>query len=567
MNIERILETSRRIRAAAWLLAGLFATLFAGAAAPASGQSRGTTGTPIGDWVDVRGTNYVVASALSRNNVQMWLDPGPLGGNFDARIVEQEISLLASYGLNSIRLFGSFYAHVADSTAYLANLKTVLGLCEKYGMRVTFVVWDVFGLDGLEVPILTGNLFGGNLGTRIIQLVNQAMTTMQQNQPTLPNGWGGVWFASPGNAFLVQYQDPNLWPQTIRDRANAYLDDVAQLFQQSHSNAFLSYDLVNEPDNLQWLSHMNLATMVHLIVQLSHYSAARIVNTHPTARFTVGTADAYAGILMHRELIQKWKRGFDYLSYHDYRTGYSFDLRASHAAALGQLDLLEVVCSEYFTAARQGNLAHLLGSLDAAGIGGQMWGAIEDRIFVVRYDQAFSRVYPLNPTRWWVNDTGVFEAVADANSPTGWRYDVKNPVFARVLAIWSTQETPINIRWPELEITNPVPQQDPRIFKITVRGPVGLPVKLLIGDANTLLTEFPGLGLQVLDSTTMTQVPIGWTLPTTVPGLGETSLIVRIPPTPLARSIAVQALLGDDYDLKNWQASYQTLATQVLLIN
>jgi hypothetical protein len=535
-------------------------------AATVGAQSSGTTGTPLGDWSDVRGTNYVIGTATAQNNVQMWLDPGLNNGTFDAAIVDQELGLLAAHGINSVRIFGSFFAHAADRTEYVGNVRTVLAACRKHGLYVTFVLWDVFGLDGLELPILAATLQGGNIGAQIIQLVDREMALLRQNQPTLPTGWGGTWFASPGNDFLVTRQDPKTWPPLFLAMADAYLDDVAWLFQRDFPDTFLSYDFVNEPDNLTFLKLVNPATMVHITAQLSTYSLDRIAKIHAKARFTMGTADAFMGVQLHRKLLSLKNRGFDYLSYHDYLTGQGFTERALHAAALGLLEKREVVCSEFFTAARQGQLPILLASLDRAGIGGQMWGAVEDRIFVVRYDQAFGRVFPNNPSRWWVRDTGVFRPVADSRSPTSWRYDAKNPVFARALRVWAAQETAVPLTWPTLAWTIPLPNVDPRIIKLTVEGPAGLPVKLLVGNGLLQRTQFPGFSIALLDGAALAQVPIGWTQPTNLPGIGRVSIITRLPSADVMGRLQVQAVLGNDYDLMSWEAASQTLATDVLLL-
>lgn len=529
-------------------------------------QSRGTTGTPIGDWKDLRGTNYVVTSATARNNVQMWLNPGPLNGYFDAAVVDQEIGFLAAHGLNTVRVFGSFYAYVINRTEYLTNLKIFLKSCRTHGIYVTFIVWDVFGLDGLEVPVLSSSMMAGNPSTRIIQILGTEMANLARNQPTLPPGWGGIWFASPGNQFLITHQDPTYWPAAMKAQADAYMDDIAIVFNKEYKDTFLSYDLVNEPDNLIYLTSVNKPVMLHIVVKLSAYSMQRILKVHSTAKFTIGSASAYLGITMNQKLKSSNHRGMDYLTYHDYQTGYGFDLRALHARALANLEQLEVVCSECFTAARQGHLHHILGSLDAAGVGGQIWGAIQDRIFVVRYDQAFYRLYPANPTRWWVNDTGVFKPVADSKQPTGWRYEAKNKAFARALSVWANQETSTWNQWPELKIVSLLPNLDPQIYRVTIRGPLGLPAQLLISGAGTTQTEFPGLGIQVLDGTGVNTIFMGKLLPTQSPGQGQISIVTRIPANMLATSLQVQALLGNDYDLRNWEKATQTLATSILMI-
>jgi len=529
-------------------------------------QSQGTSGTPIGDWIDIRGTNYVVATATARNNVQMWLDPGAWNGTFDRRIVDQEVALLAANGLNSIRVFGSFHAYVIDRGQYLANLQHLLVSCANHKIWVTFVLWDVFGADGLELPALTQHLVGHNLAQRMLGVLNQAMTQVQAGQPTLPAGWGGTWFSSPGNAYLISHPDPAVWSPVLKSLADAYLDDVARLFQNAHAGVFLSYDVLNEPENLRLLAYVRNDTLTRIVARLGAYCMGRILKIQAGAKFTVGHTDPFLGSLVNRELKKLAPRGIDYLSYHDYFLGNGFDVRAFHAAAIGALESLEVVCSECFMAARQGHLQMLLAALDAAGVGGQIWGAIQDRIFVVRYDGAFQRVYPGNPTQWWVHDSGVFRPVADAKQPTGWRYDVKNAVFARALTLWGRNQAPMLEQWPALLVTRPQPNVDPDRYKLTVQGPVGLPVTLLIGGRQGSTTRFPGFGIPVLDGPGLSTVFIGWTQPSTTPNLGEVSLVVRIPPVSLPWSLPVQALLGNDYGLIHWEQMSRTVATPIVLI-
>jgi hypothetical protein len=536
------------------------------AAASAAAQSHGTSGTPIGDWKDIRGTNYVVTSATSRNNVQMWLNAGQWSGTFDRRIVEQEIALLARHHLNSIRIFGSFHAYVIDRNQYLTNVKALLAICLKHSIRVTFVLWDMFGLDGLEVPELSHHLIGQNLGTRMLQVIGHRMAQVRVLQPSLPPGMGGTWFSSPGNAYLIAHPDPAGWSPVLKAFADAYLDDVAWLFQRDYPGTFLSYDIANEPENLRLVAYVTTDTLIRIAARLGSYSMGRILKIHAKARYTVGLGDAFLGTRVHREMKKIGPRGIDYLSYHDYYVGHGFDVRAFHAAAVGLTEKLEVVCSECFTAARQGHLQMLLAALDAAGLGGQIWGAIQDRIFVVRYDQAFQRVHPGNPSRWWVYDSGVFRPVADTKEPTGWRYDVKNDVFARALMFWSRNQAPLLGIWPRLLVTRPKPNVDPDLYKLTVQGEIGLPVTLLVGRQQARATRFPGFGIQVLDGPNLQKAFIGWTWPSATPGLGEVSLTVRIPPIANAWSLPVQALLGDDYSLLQWEKMSRSLATPIVLI-
>lgn len=519
-------------------------------------QGKGTSGTALGNWTDIRGTNYVTATATARDNVRMWLSPRPGPGHFDPALVEAELKFLAAQGLNSLRIFGSFYAYVANPQDYVRNLATFLALCRKYRLWVTVVVWDCFGADGLEVALLGQT---ERPGWMVQSLVGSAHGTMRRNQPTLPAGWGGTWFASPGNRLLLTYGGPAAFPPAVKGWVDGYLDALGQLLGGPYGDVFLAYDLANEPDQLVLLG-ATPSRALDIAENLAAYTAPRLLWRHPKARFTVGMVQAVNGVLLHRRLRRRLGAGLHYLSYHDYQRGEGFDVRALTAAALGKQEGLEVVCSEFYTAARQGHLRELLDALHAFGIGGQLWGALEDGIFVVRYDDAFRPLYPRNPAKWWVRDTGVFRAVPDLQAPGGWRYQEKNPAFAAALRRWAAKRDPRGYPWPTLAVT---PLSGGRL-RVTVAGPTAWPVRLLVASAGSRELPYPGFGIFRLGASTV--LSLGSLAATSTPGKGRLVVTIPRPPVPDEQGLALQAIVGSDYTLPRWEQSHRTLATRVVRV-
>ncbi len=525
-------------------------------------HAQGTTGTALGNWSDVRGTNWVVNAGRSDNNVQMWLDPGPDGGFFDLPLVQQELTTIAAAGLNSIRLFGSYYAWLTNRTAYLTNLAAVLAECRRHGLFVTFVVWDCFGIDGLGDAAYRAS---GPPGAAIVAVVDADRLAWKQRNPTLPAAMGGTWFAAPGMKYLAEKGSPSNWSTRRRADADRYLDDHANAFRWGFPDVFLSYDVINEPDNLTLVGPSRLDA-VRIAGDLTTYSMKRIHALHPGARFTIGTASPSFCAAVHRAIRSAIPGGLSYLTFHDYSPDEAFVANVASAVGVGQAEQLEVVCSEFFTAARQGQLPHLLETLTAAGVGAQMWSAVQDRIFVVRYPELMSVAYPSTPTKWWVHDTGVYARTPDTNQPTGYRYTVKNPTFATALRDWTARRTPVVMRWARLAATTQPPVGAHPTARVVVRGPVGYPVTLSIAANGLTQVPAPGLGRRVIVDSRPNVRWLGTLAPTTTPGVGELTATIRLPRRPTKTGFTLQAIVGDDYDPRTWERARRTQLTRAVVV-
>lgn len=221
--------------------------------------------------LNFRGTNYVASIAYGTDKVLGMLPfpgrstfrVGQDGGFFDPQHNEDEILALATYGINNIRLWGSFWAWVLDAPGYLQSLATIARNCLKYGISITYVLWSTTATlrEGQMSEWVWGNRANVNLQlrnpqnwSRLYQLIwgyTAGNVARAASEGRVPEGepWLSGDYDEPGNAlFRLPHTswDPSL---SLRPFIDAYLQDLATFFGAGPGAPVIaSYDLFNEAD-------------------------------------------------------------------------------------------------------------------------------------------------------------------------------------------------------------------------------------------------------------------------------------------------------------------------------
>lgn len=509
-------------------------------------------------WRDIRGTNYIPATSTSDNNIEMWLPRTTAAGTFDALLVDEELRELAGHGLNSIRVFGSFYAFTANPVDYERDLRALLDACRRHGLRVTFVVWDTFGRDG---PVAAFDQAPGSPGPAIMACVARERQALRQRYATLPTGMGGFWFASPGRAYHAAHPSPASWDPVLAASADRYLDLLAVVFGGPYADVFHAYDLYNEPENLLLVPGMSHPTLVQISADLCQYTLARLGRRQAALAYTVGCAFISTCFDIDFELQRRSLPPLNYLSYHNYAE----PALAMHNAALaryyGIVSGRDVVCSEFHQAARQGGIWALLHALQRLKIGGQIWSFIQDRVFVVE----FPELAPLLGGRnhCWFHESGLIRPLADARRPCCYRFVPVDAVKCAAFTTWAADIPLPTYVAPSVQVSR-VAGTLPTRYRLTVTGLAGQPAWLFVSPPGGKRMRFPGLGATILNANTRI-LPLG-SLPATGPAGAGCLHHEMLPIVHPVVDVELQVLVGSDYTPQRWQHSRLTALSPVMRV-
>ncbi|MCA8943882.1 MAG: hypothetical protein KDB80_15065 [Planctomycetes bacterium] len=339
-----------------------------------------------------QGSNYFPSTALGMSNALALLNADNVSfrGAFNLNQTSAEISMLSKMGVNVIRVFPSFYGWLVDSNEYMANLKQFAKLCQRWRIHITYVMWNTTSNVFIPTWLAVDPGFPAYDATLHVALQQTAAAyTLDPNNPPLQTivsmgePWQMVLHDEPGNGlFEAPYNgDMNLWPNNLKAKCEAYVDDIGNFFANDPDGraVYASYDLFNEPDccfpNIN--THLDFIEMTYqrLVAQHNVFRA-------PVPEFTVGFADNGSTLQFHQQLSARNIKQ-TYLSFHCYEPLAVFSSIAQANALVGQQLNMPVVCSEFYDRnipGHLGNLSSMINDLKTNGLGGQVWGVLSTNL-------------------------------------------------------------------------------------------------------------------------------------------------------------------------------------------
>ena len=81
------------------------------------------------------GTNFITSSSI--NQLEFWQEE-----TFDPELIEKELKLSASIGMNTHRVFLHDLLWEQDSIGFLERIDKFLGISDKYGIKTLIVFFD-----------------------------------------------------------------------------------------------------------------------------------------------------------------------------------------------------------------------------------------------------------------------------------------------------------------------------------------------------------------------------------------------------------------------------------------
>ncbi|MCE7987060.1 MAG: hypothetical protein DYG89_38295 [Caldilinea sp. CFX5] len=280
----------------------------------------------------LRGFNYTPSTAA--NDIAFWRD-------YDAALVERELTYAQRLGLNSVRPFLAYVVYEREPAAFLARLRHFVRAAHARGISVMPVIWD---------------------------------SCFDETAPTYETT-ENKWIPNPG----VQRLGPAFWPA-----GEAYCRDlVATLGTEP---GLLLWDVMNEPTITSWIraDAPNREQRIQTIWSFVRHFCGVMKRLDPHHPITVGVAYA-------KELPAVGAQ-VDVLSYHDYRATRSA-IRAQIDEALGFAQQYQkpIFVSEIACLARANPYDVALEIFQQNGMGWYLW---ELMIGVSRWRDIHGVVYP-----------------------------------------------------------------------------------------------------------------------------------------------------------------------------
>jgi hypothetical protein len=281
------------------------------------------------------GCNFTPSNAI--NQLEMWQ-----AASFDLPVIEAELALASSVGMNAVRVYLHDLLWAEDSAGFTDRIDQFLAAADRHGIRTMLVLfdscWHPEPLLGL------------------------------QPQPT-PGVHNSGWVQSPGVPAL---RDP-----AQRGRLEEYVRGVVGRF--SKDKRVFAWDIWNEPDNGPEVSACDageLAAKAALVLPLLRdaFGWARAMNPiQPlTSAIWLGDWSSPDGLT---PLQQAQTKLSDVISFHNYGVAEDFRQRVGWLRAFGR----PILCTEFMARPAGSTFEAILPVAKANGVGAFCWGLVRGK--------------------------------------------------------------------------------------------------------------------------------------------------------------------------------------------
>jgi hypothetical protein len=321
---------------------------------------------------------------------------------FDLAAIDRELGWAQSIGFNCVRVYLQDLLWQQDSAGFLKRLDQFLGVSDRHGIGVVFVLfdscWDPFPTIG------------------------------KQRVPR-PHVHNSGWVQSPGARILL---DPSRQP-ALKD----YVVGVVGRFRDDPR--VRAWDIWNEPDNMNrpaYVEHEPL-NKVELVLPLLKQAFAWAREAKPSQPLTSGV---WIGTwpdpqkLSPTEQIQLSQS--DIISFHNYNDLASLKEAVAHLKRYHR----PLLCTEYMSRGNGSFFDPNLGYLKSQGVGALNWGLVEGKSQTIYPWDSWTKQYDREPDPWfhdifrredgtpyrseevaYIKDVVQSEFLFDGEDLTGWR--------------------------------------------------------------------------------------------------------------------------------------------------
>lgn len=303
------------------------------------------------------GPNYITSTAI--NQLEMWQ-----AVTFDTLIIDRELALAESLGMNTARVYLHDLLYEQDSLGFFDRIDTFLSIAKRHHIKPMFVIfdscWDPFPQSGIQ----------------------------RQPQPYVHNSG---WVQSPGQSAL---KDSTQYPRLER-----YVKGLVARF--ANDDRILAWDVWNEPDNMNPSSYgkvedPNKVDLVYPLL-LKTFGWARAMN--PSQPLTSGiwnggdwSSDEALTPLQKVQLEQS-----DILTFH------SYDAAALLEDRIQQLQKYDrpIICTEYMARPNGSTFQSSLPIAKKYNVGMINWGFVEGKTQTIYPWDSWKQQYTTEPPLWF----------------------------------------------------------------------------------------------------------------------------------------------------------------------
>ncbi len=342
------------------------------------------------------GCNFTPSNAI--NQLEMWQSE-----SFDLPVIEEELALAASVGMNAVRVYLHDLLWLEDSAGFTSRIDRFLAAADRHGIRTMLVLFD-----SCWHP-------------------EPALGPQPQPKPGVHNSG---WVQSPGVPAL---RDP-----AQRARLEAYVRGIVSHFGQDPR--VLAWDIWNEPDNgpeVALCDAGELAAKADLVLPLlrAAFGWARAMDPIQPLTSAIWLGDWSSperlSPLQHAQTALS-----DLISFHNYGDAADFTQRADWLRAFGR----PLLCTEFMARPAGSTFEAILPVAKASGIGAFCWGLVRGKTQTHLPWESWENPNLAGLQEKWFHD--IFDAGGVAHDP-------EEIELLRLLSAIDAR-TP---HWPLLEIT------------------------------------------------------------------------------------------------------------------
>lgn len=342
------------------------------------------------EWFDKQpwlvGTNFISSSAI--NQLEFWQEE-----TFDPELIDKELGLSASIGMNTHRVFLHDLLWQQDSIGFMSRIDKFLEISHKYGIKILFVFFDD---------------------------VWHPLPKLGKQPEPIPNVHNSGWVQSPGAKIL--------YDSLSHYKLESYVKGVIGKF--ANDDRVLGWDLYNEPGQKGIASHniskeraIELYKKIGIEINESNYSKhnlnqidpkeikqkltlsllkktvkwAREVN--PSQPLTIGIYEwdiKWDNINNLSELNRFILNSSDIISFHSYGSKNEVVMRVKQLKNYRR----PLLCTEYIAREYENTFQNVLPIFGDNKIGAYNWGLVSGKTNTIYPWKSWDSTYTSPPMKW-----------------------------------------------------------------------------------------------------------------------------------------------------------------------